>query len=163
MPCLTVGDNAFERGVAHGKTFAADVAANLETYLRRFEASGLARAEALEEALRWQTAMQSQNTDYAEEMLGIAKGAEQTSVAIALLNARYEIAFMIFGKDARKQEQALQQATGETDGCTTFGLLSDVTADGHTWLGQNWVGLLACINARLCCVLNAQTSQALCA
>ena len=38
MPCLTVGDNAFERGLAHGKTFAADVAANLETYLRRFEA-----------------------------------------------------------------------------------------------------------------------------
>jgi len=138
MPCLTVGDNAFERGVKHGKAFAADVAANLETYLRRFEASGLARPEALEEAMRWQDAMQNQNADYAEEMLGIAKGAGQTSAAIALLNARYEIAFMIFGKDARKQEQALQQATGETDGCTTFGLLSDVTADGHTWLGQNW-------------------------
>ena len=60
MPCLTVGDNAFERGLAHGKTFAADVAANLETYLRRFEASGLARVEALEEAMRWQAAMQSQ-------------------------------------------------------------------------------------------------------
>ena len=138
MPCLTVGDNAYERGLTHGKTFAADVAANLETYLRRFEASGLARAQALEEAMRWQAAMQTQNADYTEEMLGLAKGSEQSVAAIALLNARYEIAFMIFGKDARKQERALQQATGETDGCTTFGLLSEVTADGHTWLGQNW-------------------------
>ena len=24
------------------------------------------------------------------------------------------------------------------DGCTTFGLLPQVTADGHAWLGQNW-------------------------
>ena len=138
MPCLTVGDNAYERGLAHGKTFSSDVAANLETYLRRFEASGLPRHEALEEAMRWQAAMETQNPDYAEEMAGLAKGAEQSTAAIALLNARYEIAFMIFGKDARKQENGLAQATGETDGCTTFGLLSDVTADGHTWLGQNW-------------------------
>jgi isopenicillin-N N-acyltransferase-like protein len=138
MPCLTVGENAYERGLAHGKAFSSDVAANLETYLRRFEASGLPRTEALEEALRWQTAMESQNAEYAEEMSGLAKGAEQSVAAIALLNARYEIAFMIFGKDARKQENSLAHATGETDGCTTFGLLSDVTADGHTWLGQNW-------------------------
>jgi len=138
MPRLTVGDNAFDRGLAHGKAFSADVCANLETYLRRFEASGLPRDEALAEALRWQTAMESQNPEYAEEMLGLAKGAEQSVAAIALLNARYEIAFMIFGKDARKQENGLVPATDETDGCTTFGLLSEVTADGHTWLGQNW-------------------------
>ena len=134
MPSLTVGENAFERGLAHGQQFAKDVAANVETYLLRFEASGLARADALEEAQRWQAAMESQNAEYVEEMLGLAQGANQPIAAIALLNARYEIAFMIFGKDARKQEQA----TGETDGCTTFGLTSDITADGHTWLGQNW-------------------------
>ncbi len=134
MPCLTVGENAFERGLAHGKTFAADVSANLETYLRRFAASGLTRDEAFEEAMRWQDAMASQNPEYAEEMQGLAKGSGQSTAAIALLNARYEIAFMIFGKDARKREQAATEA----DGCTTFGLLPEVTADGHTWLGQNW-------------------------
>jgi isopenicillin-N N-acyltransferase-like protein len=138
MPCLTVGDNAYERGLAHGKTFSSDVAANLGTYLRRFEASGLPRHQALEEAMRWQAAMETQNPEYVEEMAGLAKGAAQSTAAIALLNARYEIAFMIFGKDARKQEKGLAQATDETDGCTTFGLLSEVTADGHTWLGQNW-------------------------
>jgi isopenicillin-N N-acyltransferase-like protein len=153
MPSLTVGENAFERGFMHGKTFSADVAANIETYLLRFEASGLARAEALEEALRWQTAMESQNAEYVEEMLGLAKGSNQSIAAIALLNARYEIAFMIFGKDARKQEQAVD----ETDGCTTFGLTADVTADGHTWLGQNW-DWIAGVHQRTL-VLRIQRSQ----
>lgn len=134
MPCLTVGDDAFERGLAHGKTFATDVAANLETYLCRFEASGLNRGEAYQEARRWRQAMGPQDPEYVEEMRGIAAGAGQTEIAIALLNARYEIAFMIFGKDARSQERAVAEA----DGCTTFGLLPEVCANGHTWLGQNW-------------------------
>ncbi|MCC7228195.1 MAG: hypothetical protein IT507_16055, partial [Burkholderiaceae bacterium] len=134
MPCLTVGEDPFERGLLHGREFAQDVAHNLDTYLRRFGASGLAIDDAFEEALRWQKAMETQNAEYAEEMRGIAAGAQQTQAAIALLNARYEIAFMIFGKDARRQDTA----TGETDGCTTFGLMADVTTDEHTWLGQNW-------------------------
>ena len=134
MPCLTVGDDAFERGLAHGKAFSADVAANVETYLRRFEASGLARGEAFDEARRWLQSMEAQNPEYVEEMRGIARGAAQSEDAVGLLNARYEIAFMIFGKDARSQGRA----AAETDGCTTFGLLPEVCADGHTWLGQNW-------------------------
>ena len=31
-----------------------------------------------------------------------------------------------------------EHAAAGPDGCTTFGLLPAVTADGHTWLGQNW-------------------------
>ena len=89
MPAITVGDNAYERGLKHGEHFASDVAANVETYLLRFEASGLPRAEALEEAMRWQHAMESQNAEYAEEMLGLAKGSALSAAAIALLNARY--------------------------------------------------------------------------
>ena len=52
IPALTVGDDPYERGRAHGTAFANDVAANLETYLCRFEASGLTRAEAFAEAQR---------------------------------------------------------------------------------------------------------------
>lgn len=134
MPMLTVGDDAFERGRLHGKAFADDVRANLETYLSRFEASGLARGAALDEASNWQRAMERQNADYVEEMRGIAEGAAQSQQAVALLNARYEIAFLLYGKDAKAKEQA----AGEADGCTTFGLLAERTANGHHWLGQNW-------------------------
>jgi isopenicillin-N N-acyltransferase-like protein len=134
MPSLTVGEDPFERGRTHGRAFAADVAANLETYLRRFEASGLDRTGAFTEARRWHKAMRDQNGDYAEEMRGIAEGAGLEEQHVALLNARYEVAFTLFGKDAQQREKA----AAETDGCTTFGVLPESSSDGHTWLGQNW-------------------------
>lgn len=131
---LTVGEDPHKRGLDHGKVFQAQVAGNLETYLKRFEASGLKRPDAYAEAKRWGAAMQRLNPEYAEEMAGLARGADQELAAIWLLNARYEIAFTLFGKDA----QAKEKAAAETDGCTTFGVLPEATADGKTWLGQNW-------------------------
>ena len=131
---LTVGEDAHERGLIHGRTFKHQVATNLEVYLKRFEASGLNRPDAYAEAKRWGAAMQRQNAEYAEEMAGLARGADQEMAAIYLLNARYEIAFTLFGKDAKAKEKA----AAETDGCTTFGVLPEAAAGGKTWLGQNW-------------------------
>lgn len=135
IPSLTVGDDALERGRLHGERFAREVADNIETYLRRFEASGLTREAAEAEGKRWFKAMAAQNEDYATEMRGIAQGSSQSEGAIALLNARYEIAFTLFGKDAQRREELLSVGP---DGCSTFGLLPSATADRHTWLGQNW-------------------------
>lgn len=134
LPSLTVGDDAAERGSRHGRTFARAVAENLETYYRRFEASGLGRAEALAEGARWLQSMAAANAEYVEEMIGIARGAERSESEIALLNARYEIAFTLFGRDATRRERALLHA----DGCTTFGALAEATEDHGVWLGQNW-------------------------
>src|SRR5882757_7305388 len=111
IPSLTVGDDPVERGRLHGARFAREVADNLETYLRRFEASGLTRAAAEAEGLR-----------------GLAEGSGQSDGAIALLNARYELAFTLFGKDAKRKEELLSVGP---DGCSTFGLLPEVTGDGH--------------------------------
>ncbi len=111
-----------------------EIGENIETYLRRFAASGLTRAGALAEAEQWHAAIADQSPDYAEEMQGIAAGAGQSAQAIALLNARYELAFGLFGREAARTELL---AAGP-DGCTTFGLLPEATADGHVWLGQNW-------------------------
>jgi isopenicillin-N N-acyltransferase-like protein len=135
IPELTVEGDAFARGELHGRRFARAVTDNLETYLRRFEASGLSREAVAEEGRRWLAAMARQNADYAAEMAGIAKGAGVGEADIAMLNARYELAFTLFGKDAKKREDLLSVGP---DGCTTFGLLPEITADGHTWLGQNW-------------------------
>jgi isopenicillin-N N-acyltransferase-like protein len=133
IPSLTTGEDPHERGVAHGKKFAREIADNVATYLRRFAASGLDRAAAFSAAARWRAIMEGQNTAYAAEMRGIADASAQTPDSIALLNARYELAFSLFGKDATKDLLALGP-----DGCTTFGLLPEATADRHTWLGQNW-------------------------
>src|SRR5215470_10905032 len=134
IPMLTTEGNAHARGLAHGRRFAREVAENVETYLRRFAASGLGRADAFVEAERWLDAIERQNASYAEEMRGIAEGSGQSEETIALLNARYELAFTLFGQDASKG--ALAEVG--PDGCTTFGLTPLATADRHTWLGQNW-------------------------
>jgi isopenicillin-N N-acyltransferase-like protein len=134
IPSLTVGAGAYARGLAHGRRFTREIADNLATYLRRFAASGLNRSSAFAQAARWRDAMAAQNPGYAEEMRGIADGGGQSIEAIALLNARYEVTYALFGQDARREDLL---AVGP-DGCTTFGLTAQATADGHTWLGQNW-------------------------
>lgn len=140
IPSLTVGDDPYERGLLHGRAFARQVADNLETYFRRFAASGLGREDTLREADRWLAAIATHNPDYHAEMVGIARGAGASDADITILNARYELAFTLFGADARKQEKPQREellAVGP-DGCSTFGLTPEATADHHTWLGQNW-------------------------
>jgi isopenicillin-N N-acyltransferase-like protein len=92
IPSLTIGEDPVERGRLHGARFTREVADNLETYLQRFEASGLARDAAEAEGLRWLDAMARQNDEYAAEMRGLAEGSGQSEGVIALLNARYEVA-----------------------------------------------------------------------
>ena len=122
IPSLTVGEDPVERGRLHGARFAEQIADNLETYLRRFEASGLSPDDALSEGEEWFRAMQNQNEVYAEEMRGIAEASGLERAAIAVLNARYEIAFTLFGKDAIRKELARAELLSVgPDGCTTFG------------------------------------------
>jgi hypothetical protein len=119
IPLLATEGDAHACGLAHGRRFAREIADNVETYLRRFAASGLDRDGAFAEGERWLDAMAGQNAAYAEEMQGIARGSEQSDASIALLNARYELAFTLFGNEAKRQELL---AVGP-DGCTTFGLV----------------------------------------
>jgi isopenicillin-N N-acyltransferase like protein len=145
---LTTEGDAHACGLAHGRRFAREIADNVGTYLRRFAASGLDREQAFAEAETWCRAIAAQNPAYAEEMRGIAEGSGQSEATIALLNARYELAFTLFGQEAKRAaapgataaQGAIEGALLEAgpDGCTTFGLLPAATADRHTWLGQNW-------------------------
>jgi isopenicillin-N N-acyltransferase-like protein len=139
IPLLTTDGDAHARGFAHGRRFAQEIAANIATYLRRFAASGLDRVEAFVEAETWRKAIATQSPGYAEEMRGIAEGCGQSEQAVALLNARYELAFTLFGQEATQQRaRAGELLEIGPDGCTTFGLEPEVTDDHHTWLGQNW-------------------------
>jgi isopenicillin-N N-acyltransferase like protein len=134
MPVLDLTGGPYERGLTHGRRFAREVAHNLATYLARFEAGGLRREAALVEAAHWWRAIEDSNASYAEEMAGIAAGSGTERNAIALLNARYELAFTLFGKEARASTPPFEEA----DGCTTFAAMPEVTKDGALWLGQNW-------------------------
>src|SRR5262249_45236392 len=135
---LTTEGDAHACGLAHGRRFAQEIADNVATYLRRFAASGLDRDAAFAEAKRWRTAIAAHNPAYAEEMWGIAEGSGASEDSIALLNARYELAFTLFGQEAKQGQTKKELLELSLDGCTTFGLLPEATADRHTWLGQNW-------------------------
>src|SRR4029077_13323579 len=143
---LTTEGDAHACGLAHGRRFAPAIADQVATYLRRFARPGLGREATVVEAERWRSAIATQSPSYGEEMRGIAEGSGQSEATIALLNARYELAFTLFGQEAKQAAKqaapkgAIEGALPEVgpDGCTTFGLLPDATADRHTWLGQNW-------------------------
>jgi hypothetical protein len=153
---LTTEGGAHARGLAHGRRFAAEIADNIATYLRRFAASGLDRDQAFAEAARWRKAIAVHDGDYAEEMRGIADGSGHSEDTIALLNARYELAFTLFGQEARTAARTV--ALVGPGGCTTFALLPQATADRHTWLGQNW-DWLAGVHGRTFVLRARRTAQ----
>lgn len=136
LPVLDLGDDPFERGLVHGRTLAPAIADNLKTYLARFEAGGLDAETARQEGEVWAEVIAGQNAEYAAEMRGIAEGAGLPLGDIAMLNARYEITFGLFGKEARSVDRAA--IADDADGCSTFGAMPETTASGHTILGQNW-------------------------
>jgi len=123
-----------ERGKVHGREMRSDIRANYATYIERFETGGATESDVLKQSEAWAAFIARDNPEYAEEMEGIAAGAGLSLTEIALLNARYELAYCVFGSEA----QSLNAAPIEQEGCTAFGLMPNVTADGHTAIGQNW-------------------------
>jgi isopenicillin-N N-acyltransferase-like protein len=138
MPELTVlelGADPRERGHVHGLSMRGEIRDNYATYVERFEAGGAKRSLVLEQSDAWAEFIARDNPEYAEEMAAIAAGAELSLTEIAMLNARYELTYCVFGSEA----QAVNSPpTVEQEGCTSFGLLPEMTASGHTLIGQNW-------------------------
>lgn len=133
LPLLELGPDPRERGSVHGSTLAAAIRDNAETYLARFEAGGAGRRKTLDQSDKWLAFMQGDNAEYAEEMAAVAKASGVSLTEIAMLNARYEITYSVFGAEAQSVN-----ARPEQEGCTSFGLMPEATANGHTMLCQNW-------------------------
>lgn len=133
LPFLELAADPRERGRVHGREMARAIRDNLETYLERFAAGGVDRAGVMAESERWAAFIAADNSEYAEEMGAVADGAELSATELAMLNARYEITYSVFGAEARKGNEAPEQ-----EGCTSFGLLPEATASGGTILAQNW-------------------------
>ena len=136
LPVLDLGSDPYERGLVHGRELTRQIVENIDTYLARFQAGGLSAEAARAEGVKWIDVMREQNGDYAEEMRGISDGAQLPLGDIAMLNARYEITFGLFGDEARANDKS--GLSVEADGCSTFGVLPEASANGHTILGQNW-------------------------
>ncbi|MBW3097477.1 C45 family autoproteolytic acyltransferase/hydolase [Pseudohoeflea coraliihabitans] len=133
LPILELGPDPRERGRVHGESLADAVRANVETYLARFAEAGASRSDVMQQAEAWLGCIRRENVEYAEEMEGIAEASNIPLVEVAMLNARYEITYLAFGSEASAVNQKLEQ-----EGCTSFGLMPEASASGHTLLCQNW-------------------------
>jgi isopenicillin-N N-acyltransferase like protein len=133
LPLLELGPDPLERGRIHGKTLSAAVRDNIETYLSRFESAGASRPSVLAQSEGWLDFIRNDNAEYAEEMTAIASSAGVSEIEIAMLNARFEITYLVFGKEAQTVNRKLEQ-----EGCSSFGLMPEATASGKTLLCQNW-------------------------
>ncbi len=141
LPAVTLTGEPFERGQIHGETFSAEVRENVERYLSLFAHYGTDRDEVLEEAIKYLEVIDEHNEAYGDEIRGIAEGSDLPVPQIALLNARYEVVYSAY-RDEAEDETVSGETAGEgaryTDGCTSFGVRPDVTADGRAYIGENW-------------------------
>jgi isopenicillin-N N-acyltransferase-like protein len=135
LTVLDLASDPRERGKQHGRAMRAEIRGNYATYIQRFEAGGAKENTVLEQSDAWASFIAGDNPEYADEMQGIAAGASLSLTEIALLNVRYELAYCVFGSEAKSLNGAALQ---EQEGCTSFGLLPEVTASGHTIIGENW-------------------------
>jgi isopenicillin-N N-acyltransferase like protein len=135
LTVLDLSSDPRERGKLHGRAMRTEIRANCATYIERFEVGGVKQSFVLEQSGAWADFIARDSPEYADEMQGIAAGAALSLTEIALLNARYELAYCMFGSEAQTLNSA---ALVEQEGCTSFGLLPEITAGGHTIIGQNW-------------------------
>ncbi|MWV64960.1 hypothetical protein GRS48_09035 [Halorubrum sp. JWXQ-INN 858] len=120
-----------ERGITHGETFADEIETNLEIYLSVFKHKGTDEDTVYEQAEKFVPLIEEENEEYAAEMKGIAEGSGLSIEDVTVLNARYEVMYSAFKK-------AADEAGGSADACTAFAIQPEITADEHTYLGQNW-------------------------
>lgn len=127
LPLVRLTGTPYEQGLQHGRALRERIAHNLEVYFDRFEREGhVPRPEALDRARRYLAAIETQNADYAAGLRGIAEGSGFDVLEMTALNVRYEILYHAYTVEAM------------TEGCTSFAVAPQASANGHLLLGQNW-------------------------
>jgi isopenicillin-N N-acyltransferase-like protein len=101
LTVLELGSDPRERGKIHGREMRAEIRDNYATYIERFETGGAKESAVLEQSDAWAEFIARDDPEYAEEMAGIAEGANLSLTEIAMLNARYELAYCVFGSEAK--------------------------------------------------------------
>lgn len=137
-----------ERGIEHGERFAEEVAANVETYRERFAHEGVDVDAMRDHAAEYVDYIERESPEYAAEMRGIAEGSGVPLADVTMLNVRWEVIYPAWKARTEAADESEagsgHDATPEVersptvDGCTSFGVMPSATADGTTYMGQNW-------------------------
>ncbi|GGO92048.1 C45 family autoproteolytic acyltransferase/hydolase [Wenjunlia tyrosinilytica] len=146
-----------ERGRQYGEGASPLIHAAVDYYTEAFgQASGLTWAQVTDRAARWMEPCRDFAPDLVEEMTGIAEGAGLHPLDILALNARGEIIYdstfsgmspsppvpvpagVGEGSPADSEDDCPADFDEAPDGCTSFALMDEASADGHVYAGQNW-------------------------
>jgi len=127
FPVLVVDGDPYDQGVQHGSALREQIGHNLDVYYDRFLREGqLEPDEARARAATYQPILVGGS--YYQALTGMARGSGHALLDLLVLNLRYELLYYQYGVCA----------VGGADGCTSFALLPDASANGHLLLGQNW-------------------------
>lgn len=146
LPRQSLGGGPHERGAEHGEAFADEIRHNVDTYLDVFEGRGIDTGRARDLAAGFVPRIEEANAAYAAEMEGVADGSGVPIEDVALINVRYEVMYNAYtddaGEGAGENEDAGEptdaEAASAVDGCTSYGVAPEASANGHTYVGQNW-------------------------
>ena len=130
VPVLKLKGTPREIGRQHGEQIPGMIRDTLGFYMRLWQhMGGLSKERVLKDVEPFVAHIEKLDADLIEEMKGVAEGAGLEFLEIVALNARTELTFSCL-PNALKESSA--------GGCTSFGLMPEVTASGHVLLGQNW-------------------------
>ncbi len=123
---ITVRGTAYERGKIYGQLCKDEICVSIRSYKILFDGfKGISWEEARKISEYYLSLIRDFSPDYAEEMRGIAEGAELDLLDIAALNARTEIMY----------SQTAQSGVSE---CTTMSLMAPATEGGRVIAAENW-------------------------
>jgi len=136
LPRQSLTGGPHERGVQHGEAFADEIRHNVETYRDVFRARGIDVERARDLAAGFVPRIETENEPYATEMAGVAEGSGLPVEDVALVNVRYEVMYNAYTDEGAEPTEA--EAASAVDGCTSYGVAPEASANGHTYVGQNW-------------------------
>jgi isopenicillin-N N-acyltransferase like protein len=131
FPLIEAAGPPREMGRQYGRAAAERIHRSVAIYQRGFAEKGVEWPLAREIAERFAPRIEQRYPRIAEEMHGIADGAEIAYADVVAINARTELLYGGFGTGAVLPDE-------DMDGCTAAVALPGVTASGHLLQAQNW-------------------------
>jgi isopenicillin-N N-acyltransferase-like protein len=129
LPVIEVSGDRRDIGRQHGEAARSQIKASIAFYQQSFKrASGLGWDEILQQAPRWTGIVEEYLPGIGEELRGIAEGAGIRYEEVLALNARGELSH---GNPFADGEE-------NPEGCSSYAILPEASADGHVYAGQNW-------------------------
>ena len=123
IPIVISQGDPFSRGLQLGRSQTERVQLTVTAYMEIFaKVAGLSREGVLTHAERFTPSIAEYAPHLLEEMRGIAKGAGRDLREIVAINARTEL---MYGVKERPE-------------CTSIGISTKASADGHIRVAQNW-------------------------